>query len=81
VPGILRERDRPETLVSSVSVPDCHRLLKEGVVSGGMIPKVEACMNALDGGVRKTHLISGLQRHSLLLEILTPEGIGTEIHW
>jgi acetylglutamate kinase len=46
---------------------------------GGMIPKIEACMAALKAGVKKTHIISGFQEHSLLLEIFTPEGIGTEI--
>lgn len=81
VPGIMRDKDKPETLISSVAFGDCYKLLKEGVVKGGMIPKVEACMSALDGGVHKAHIISGLQKQALLLEIFTPEGTGTEIHW
>lgn len=79
VPGILRDKDKPETLISSATLADCDQLIKEGVIVGGMIPKIEACMSALRGGVKKTHIISGLQQHSLLLEIFTPEGIGTEI--
>lgn len=79
VPGILRDKDKPESLISSVTVSDCEKLIKENVIVGGMIPKIEACVSALKAGVRKTHVISGLQQHSLLLEIFTPEGIGTEI--
>lgn len=79
VPGILRDKNDPETLVSSVTLAECDELMKAKVIVGGMIPKIEACMAALQAGVRKTHVISGLQQHSLLLEIFTPEGIGTEI--
>jgi acetylglutamate kinase len=79
VPGILRDKDKPESLISSVTLTECDRLMRENVVVGGMIPKVEACMAALKAGVRKTHIISGFQEHSLLLEIFTDEGIGTEI--
>jgi acetylglutamate kinase len=81
VPGLMKDKDDPASLISSVGVPDCFKMLKDGTIVGGMIPKVEACMNALDGGVQKTHIISGLQKHALLLELFTPEGIGTEIHW
>jgi acetylglutamate kinase len=79
VPGILRDKDKPETLISSATVTECEELIKSRVIVGGMIPKIEACMAALQAGVRKTHVISGLLQHSLLLEIFTPEGIGTEI--
>lgn len=79
VPGILRDKDKPETLISSVTMSECKELVKAKVIVGGMIPKIEACMAALQAGVRKTHVISGLLQHSLLLEIFTPEGIGTEI--
>lgn len=79
VPGILRDKNRPETLISSATLTDCDDLIKTNVIVGGMIPKIEACMDALKNGVKKTHVISGLQQHSLLLEIFTPEGIGTEI--
>ena len=80
VPGILRDKERPETLLSSVALDECQALMKEKVIVGGMIPKIEACLAALQAGVRKTHVISGLAQHTLLLEIFTPEGIGTEIH-
>ena len=79
VPGILRDKNNPETLISSATLADCDELIKSNVIVGGMIPKIEACMEALKNGVKKTHVISGLQQHSLLLEIFTPEGIGTEI--
>jgi acetylglutamate kinase len=79
VPGILRDKNNPETLISSASLAECEKLLKENIIVGGMIPKIEACMSALKAGVRRTHVISGLLQHSLLLEIFTPEGIGTEI--
>ncbi len=79
VPGILRDKNNPETLISSATLADCDELIKSNVIVGGMIPKIEACMDALKNGVKKTHVISGLQQHSLLLEIFTPEGIGTEI--
>jgi acetylglutamate kinase len=79
VPGILRDKDNPNSLISSATVGECDQLMKQNIIVGGMIPKIEACMSALKSGVRKTHVISGLQEHSLLLEIFTPEGIGTEI--
>lgn len=80
VPGIMRDKDKPETLLSTLSVEDTRQLAKEGVIQGGMLPKIEACVKALEHGVHKTHIISGLDKHSLLLELFTPEGIGTEIH-
>jgi acetylglutamate kinase len=79
VPGILRDKDNPESLISSATLAECNDLIRQNVIVGGMIPKIEACMSALKAGVRKTHVISGLLQHSLLLEIFTPEGIGTEI--
>ena len=79
VPGILRDKNKPETLISSATLAECDELIKSNVIVGGMIPKIEACMDALKNGVKKTHVISGLLQHSLLLEIFTPEGIGTEI--
>ena len=79
VPGILRDKDKPETLISSASLAECEKLLRQNVIVGGMIPKIEACMSALKAGVKRAHVISGLLQHTLLLEIFTPEGIGTEI--
>jgi acetylglutamate kinase len=79
VPGILMDKNKPDSLISSATLSECDDLMKKNVIVGGMIPKIEACMSALRAGVRKTHVISGLLQHSLLLEIFTPEGIGTEI--
>lgn len=77
--GILRDPQDDETLLSTVHVMDANALVGEGVVSGGMIPKIEACVKAVKSGVRKTHVIDGRIPHSMLLEIFTREGIGTEI--
>jgi acetylglutamate kinase len=77
--GIRQRPDDPESLLSHVSEADVKRLLAEGVISGGMIPKVGTMLEALKGGVRKGHIISGRVSHSLLLEIYTDRGVGTEI--
>lgn len=78
-PGILRDRGDPASLLPHLDAEDCRLLVREGVIDSGMIPKVEACLEALRGGVRKTHMIDGRLRHSLLLEIYTDRGVGTEI--
>jgi acetylglutamate kinase len=79
VPGICRKKDDPKTLLSTVKAKDVSKFLKSGVISGGMIPKVEACLYAVKSGVHKTHIIDGTLPHALLLEIFTPQGVGTEI--
>jgi len=79
VPGICKKKDDPKTLLSSVKAKDVAKLIKSGVISGGMIPKVEACLHAVKSGVHKTHIIDGTLPHALLLEIFTPQGVGTEI--
>jgi acetylglutamate kinase len=76
VEGIL---DEQKTLISSLKRADIAKLIEQGVISEGMLPKVEACLSALDGGVRKAHIIDGRQDHALLLEVFTNRGIGTEI--
>jgi acetylglutamate kinase len=78
-PGILLDRTDENSLVSSLDAERCHDLIARGVIDEGMIPKVEACLESLRGGVRKTHMIDGRVRHSLLLEIYTDRGVGTEI--
>jgi acetylglutamate kinase len=78
-PGILLDRRDPSSLQPSLDARACRRLLADGVLSEGMIPKVEACLDSLRQGVRKTHIIDGRLRHSLLLEIYTDKGVGTEI--
>jgi acetylglutamate kinase len=76
VEGIM---DEHKQLISSLKRADISKLIEQGVISEGMLPKVEACLTALDGGVRKAHIIDGRQDHSLLLEVFTNRGIGTEI--
>ena len=78
-PGILTDRHNPESLVRHLNAEGCGDLIQRGIIENGMIPKVEACLEALRGGVRKTHIIDGRLRHSLLLEIYTDRGVGTEI--
>jgi acetylglutamate kinase len=78
-PGILRHRHDEESLIRSVDAAGCQQLIQGGVIDAGMIPKVEACLDSLRGGVRKTHIIDGRLKHSLLLEIYTDRGVGTEI--
>ncbi len=66
-------------LLSTIRRDEIETLIEQGVIAGGMIPKVRCCQAALDGGVTKTHIVDGRQEHAILLEIFTPEGIGTEI--
>ena len=79
VPGVLRDRNDPDSLVHTLSGGEARRLIQQGVVGGGMIPKVEACLETLERGVKKIHIVDGRVRHSLLLEIYTTSGVGTEI--
>ena len=76
VPGIL---DKKGVIMSTLKKTQVPRLIKDGTIKGGMMPKAQACMDALSGGVRKTHIVDGRVPHCLLLEIFTKEGIGTEI--
>ena len=71
--------DKKGTVITTLRKKDVKKLMDEGTVSGGMIPKVQACTQALDHGVQKTHIVDGRVAHCLLLEIFTKEGIGTEI--
>lgn len=77
--GILRQMDDDATLISTIKVDDIEQLIAAGVISSGMLPKVEACVTALKRGVKKTHIIDGRISHAILLEVFTSEGIGTEI--
>jgi acetylglutamate kinase len=78
-PGILADPKNAESLISHLDSASCLRLINEGVIDGGMIPKVEACFEALTAGVGKVHVIDGRRKYSLLLEIFTDTGVGTEI--
>ncbi len=79
VGGVLRDPDDPETLIHSLNEQRARQLISDGAISGGMIPKVEACLETLKRGVRKIHIVDGRIRHSLLLEIYTTMGVGTQI--
>ncbi len=78
-PGILRDRNNPQSLMPSLNAVQVQALIEKRVIDEGMIPKVEACLDALRAGVKKTHIIDGRLPHSLLLEIYTDRGVGTEI--
>jgi acetylglutamate kinase len=77
--GIRSDPADPDSLIRGLNLEQIDQLVKKGVISSGMLPKVEACITALKGGVNKTHIIDGRIPHSLLLEIYTEAGIGTEI--
>ena len=77
--GIRRDINDPESWISSLDETQIKEMIDAGVITTGMFPKVEACLTALDAGVRKAHIIDGRIAHSLLLEIYTTQGIGTQI--
>ncbi len=79
IPGLLRDKDDPSTLIPELTVLDAARLRQEGVISGGMIPKVECCVDAIRMGVKKVIIMDGRVPHSILMEILTDEGAGTMV--
>ncbi|MGI6087949.1 MAG: acetylglutamate kinase [Kiritimatiellia bacterium] len=79
VPGILRDPSNPQSVISSLGYKEVGDLIKSGVIAGGMLPKIQGALDALDAGVRKVHIVDGRLPHSLLLEIFTDKGIGTEI--
>ena len=80
VNGVRRDKKDPDTIMHSLSATEARQLIQDGVIDAGMIPKVEACLETLGRGVRKVHIVDGRLRHSLLLEIFTTSGVGTEIH-
>ena len=79
IAGILRDKDDPSTLISEVSVSDAAHLREEGVISGGMIPKVDCCVEAIRRGVKNVIIMDGRVPHSILMELLTDEGAGTMV--
>ncbi|MFP6584038.1 MAG: acetylglutamate kinase [Candidatus Hydrogenedentota bacterium] len=76
-PGLLRDMHDPETLIHQVRFEEVKELTDQGVIAGGMIPKIDACHKALDYGVSKTHIIDGRVPHALLIELFTQSGMGT----
>ncbi|MDR0324822.1 MAG: acetylglutamate kinase [Oscillospiraceae bacterium] len=79
VPGLLRDKDDPATLIPEAKLSEIPALVRDGVVSKGMIPKVDCCVNALRRGVKSAVILDGRAPHSLLVEMLTVEGMGTQI--
>ena len=77
--GLLRDRNDERTLISQVRLSEVPLLVKEGVISGGMIPKIDCCVDAVRNGVHRTHILDGRIPHSILIEMLTHAGIGTMI--
>ncbi|MBQ4109359.1 MAG: acetylglutamate kinase [Clostridia bacterium] len=79
IAGILRDKDDPETLIPAVTVKEAQQLREEGIISGGMIPKVDCCIEAINEGVKNVTIMDGRVPHSILMEILTNEGAGTMV--
>ncbi len=77
IAGLLRDKDDPSTLIQEVNVSEVNFMKKRGIISGGMIPKIDCCVEAVRRGVKKTVIIDGRVPHSILIEILSNEGIGT----
>ena len=79
VPGVLRDPLDPSSLIHKIRISEVPDLIEQGIISGGMIPKIETCVKAIENGVKSCHIIDGRKKHSILLEIFTTEGIGTMI--
>jgi acetylglutamate kinase len=79
VNGVRRDKNDPDTLMHSLTAAEARELIANGAIEAGMIPKVQACLETLERGVSKIHIIDGRLRHSLLLEVYTSKGVGTEI--
>ena len=79
VRGLLRDRSDESTLISQVRLPEVPELVGQGIITGGMIPKVACCVDAVENGVRRTHILDGRIPHSILIEVLSHAGIGTMI--
>lgn len=80
VPGVMRNMDDTSSLIPRISASNVPLMVDQGIISGGMIPKVECCLTAISGGVRRTHIIDGRVPHSLLIEMFSDRGIGTMIY-
>lgn len=77
IAGILRDKDDPKSLISEIQVSEAPELIKEGIISGGMIPKVNCCVEAVRRGVERVFIIDGRVPHAILIEILSDDGVGT----
>ena len=79
IAGILRDKDDPSTLIPEISIPEARKLKEEGIISSGMIPKVQCCVTAIEAGVKNVVIMDGRVPHSILMELLTNEGAGTMV--
>lgn len=79
IDGILRDKDDPTTLIRELSTAEAKQLQDDGIISGGMIPKVECCVKAIDEGVKNVIIMDGRVSHAILMELLTDEGAGTMV--
>ena len=79
VPGIMTDPEDPDSIIRRIRVDELRELMDSGIIKGGMIPKVETCINAVENGVKTAHILDGRLKHSILLEIFTKDGIGTMI--
>lgn len=77
IDGVLRDKDDPDTLITDITLEQAEELEKEGIIAGGMIPKVQCCTDAIRDGVKRVFIINGTIPHSILIELLTEEGLGT----
>lgn len=75
--GILMDQHDPSTLVTNIAPDKAHKLMEDGIIQGGMIPKVECCLDAIEGGVNRVFILDGTKPHAILMEMLTDEGVGT----
>ena len=79
VAGLLRDKDNPSTLITEITIDEAEQLGREGIISGGMIPKIDCCIEAIHRGVRNVIIMDGRVPHSILMELLTDEGAGTMV--
>ncbi|MCI7477794.1 MAG: acetylglutamate kinase [Selenomonadales bacterium] len=80
IEGVYKDFEDKDSFISSLTDVEAREYIKTGIISGGMIPKVEACLRSLDAGTQKVHIIDGRQPHAIILELLTEQGIGTQVH-
>jgi len=79
VDGIMKDNEKRKSLISRLTIAECNNLIETKKISSGMIPKVKACINALKNGAERTHILNGVKKHTILLEIFTDKGVGTMI--
>lgn len=77
IDGVMRDKDNPTSLIPQLSVAEAEQLKQEGIIAGGMIPKVDCCLEAIEAGAQKVFIINGEIPHAILIELLTNEGLGT----